>query len=71
MTAVGDDINDLELLTPNYLLTGAPSMNYSLAVFRSKETESRKKWRAAQAAANIFWVRWTHEYLALLSIRKK
>ena len=46
-------------------------MNYSPGVFQSKEVELGKKWRAVQAAANMFWVRWTREYLPLLSIRKK
>ena len=71
LTAISDDINDLEPLTPNHLLTGASSMNYSPGVFHSKEVELRKKWRAVQAAANMFWVRWTREYLPLLSIHKK
>ena len=67
LTAIRDDINDLEPLMPNHLLTGASSMNYSPGVFHSKEVELRKKWRAA----NMFWVRWTCDYLPLLSIRKK
>ena len=71
LTAISDDINDLESLMPNHLLTGASSMNYSPGVFHSKEVELRKKWRAVQAAANMFWVRWTRNYLPLLSIRKK
>ena len=70
LTAISDDINDLEPLTPNHLLIGASSMNYSTGVFHSNEIELRKKRRAVQAAGNIFWVRWTREYLPLLSIRK-
>ena len=71
LTAISNDINVLDPLTPNHLLTGASLMNYSPGVFHSKEVELRRKWHAVQAAANMFWVRWTHNYLPLLSICKK
>ena len=38
---------------------------------KCNEVDLRKKWRAVQAAANMFWVRWTRKYLPLLSICKK
>ena len=66
LTAISDDINDLEPLTPNHLLTGASSTNYSTGVFYSNIVELRKNWRAVQAAANMFWVSWTRKYLPLL-----
>ena len=71
MTAISDDINDIEPLTLNHFLTGASLMNYSPGVFPRNEVELRKKWRAVQDSTNMFWVRWTREYLPLLSIRKK
>ena len=43
LTPISDHINDLEPLTPNHLLTGASSMNYSPGVFLSNEVELRKK----------------------------
>ena len=70
-TAISDNINELEPLTPNHLLIGASSTNYRTGVFHSNEIELRKKRRAVQAAADMFWVRWTRKYLPLLSIRKK
>ena len=70
LTAISDYINDLEPLTSNHFLTGVSSTNYSPGVFHSNEVELRKKWPAVQAAANMFWVRWTCEYLPLMSIRK-
>ena len=42
LTAISDDINDLEPLTPNHSSTGASSMNYRPGVFHSKEVELRK-----------------------------
>ena len=71
MTAISHDINDIEPLTLNHFLTGASLMNYSPGVFPRNEVELRKKWRAVQDSTNMFWVRWTREYLPLLSIRKK
>ena len=56
---------------PNHLLTGASLMNYSPGFFHSNEVELRKKWRAVQAAAYTFRIRWTCKYLPLLSICKK
>ena len=43
LTPISDHINDLEPLTPNHLLTGSSSMNYSPGVFHSNEVELRKK----------------------------
>ena len=31
----------------------------------------RRKWKAIQAATNMFWSRWTEEYLPTLTERKK
>ena len=71
LIAISNDINDLEPLMTNHLLTGGSLMNYSPWNFYSKEIGLRKKWYAIQAAANMFWVWWKHEYLPLLSTHKK
>ena len=54
ITPSSDDINDYEALTPNHILFGHSSSNYALGVFRDDEINYRKKWRAVQAAANMF-----------------
>ena len=54
LTAISDDINDLEPLTPNHLLTGASQINYNPGVFHSNDVKLRKKWRSVQAAPNMF-----------------
>ena len=36
-----------------------------------REINSRKKYRQAQALANMFWNRWLKEYLPLLTKRNK
>ena len=67
LTAVSDDINDYDSLTPNHYLTGTDTPNLSPGKFENKEIDFRKKWRAVQAATNMFWRRWTKEYLPLLT----
>ena len=54
LTAISDDISDLEPLMLNHLLTGVPSMNYNPGVFHSNETELRKKWHVAQVLQICF-----------------
>ena len=36
-----------------------------------REVNSRKKYRQAQALANMFWRRWLKEYIPLLTTRNK
>ena len=54
LTAISDDINDIEPLTLNHFLTGASLMNYSPGVFPRNEVELRKNWRAVQDSTNMF-----------------
>ena len=56
LTAISDDINDLEPLTPNHSLTGASSMNYRPAVFHSKEVELRKNDVLFKLLQICFWL---------------
>ena len=56
-TAVSDDINDYDSLTPNHYLTGTDTPNLSPGIFENKEIDFRKKWCAVQAATNMFWRR--------------
>ena len=63
ITSSSDEINNYEALTPNYILLGYSSSNYAPGVFRVNEINYRKKWRAIQAATNMFWSLWLKEYL--------
>ena len=67
---VGDDVSDYEYLTPNHFLIGE-RINFFLTEISDKNLNLRKKWKVAQAASQIFWKRWIHEYLPLLTIRRK
>ena len=54
ITSSSNDINDYEALTPNHNLFGHSSSNYAPGLFRDDEINYRKKWRAVQAATNMF-----------------
>ena len=70
LTYASDDINDYESLTPNHCLIGEPN-NFSPTETSDKNVNLRKKWKVVQNASQIFWKRWIHEYLPLLTIRRK
>ena len=71
LTAVSDDVDDFNTLTPNHFLIGGESKNFSPGKFGDQEINYRNKWRSVQAATNMFWQRWIKEYLPLLTHRKK
>ena len=70
LTYISDDVNDYECLTPNHFLIGECS-NFSPTEISDKNLNFRKKWKVVQAASQIFWKWWIHEYLPLLTIRHK
>ena len=70
LTPVSDDPRDLEPLTPNHLLIHRPAAAPP-GLFNDKDIHSRRKWRQVQYLADVFWKRWTREYLPLLRRRTK
>ena len=70
LTAVSDDPRDLEPLTPNHLLIHRPAAAPP-GLFNETDLHSRRKWRQVQYLADVFWKRWTREYLPLLRQRTK
>ena len=71
ITAVSDDLDDYEALTPNHFLLGRCSPHLPIGKFADEEVNLRSKWRAVQAASNMFWARWRKEYLPTLTVRSK
>ena len=71
ITTAQSDPGDLEPLTPNHLLLlkGKPSLPPVLA----EETGpyARRRWKQVQYLADLFWRRWTREYLLQLQERQK
>ena len=71
LTSVSDDPDDYEALTPNHFLIGRASPNSPPGHFEEREANSRKRWRMAQALADMVWRRWRKEYLPNLAVRPK
>ena len=71
ITSASDDAGDLEALTPNHLiqLKGKPILPPGL--FSKDDVYVRRRWRHVQYIADIFWRRWTKEYLPMMQERQK
>ena len=70
ITSVSCDPQDLEALTPSHLLIMRP-VRFPPGHFNDSDLSSRKKWRQVQYMADLFWRRWTREYLPQLQERSK
>jgi hypothetical protein len=71
ITHVSDDPTDLEALSPNHLLMLRNKAGEQMGVFVKQDLYVRKRWRQIQYLADVFWRRWTREYLPLLQSRNK
>lgn len=71
ITHSSNDPNDVEALTPNHLLLMNTQPNIPPGVFDKDDQYARRRWRPIQYVANLFWTRWTREYLPLLQERQK
>ena len=71
ITTVSGDPNDLEPLTPNHLLLLKSEVALPPGLFKREDLLSRRRWRQVQYLADIFWRRWSKEYLPLLQLRQK
>lgn len=69
LTAVSDDPNDFEPLTPNHLLQLRREPTPPPGNFVKEDLYCRRRWRQVQYLADVFWKRWTREYLPNLQIR--
>ena len=71
LTKVSDDPRDLRCITPNDLLLFKNAGSLPPGVFSDSDNYCRRRWRQVQYLANVFWNRWTKEYLPLLQARQK
>ena len=71
ITTVSSDPQDQEPLTPNHLLLLRSESPMPPGLFRREDQLSRRRWRQVQYLADIFWKRWSKEYLPLLQGRQK
>ncbi|XP_015775684.1 PREDICTED: uncharacterized protein LOC107353815 [Acropora digitifera] len=71
ITKVSDDPRDPEALTPNHLLLLRAGPSLPPGYFEKSDNYSRRRWRQVQYLADLFWKRWTREYLPSLQERQK
>ena len=71
LTAVSDDPNDCNALTPNHLLLLNSVDTFPTGLFSSSDSYHLRRWKQVQYLADLFWTRWRREYLTLLQSRQK
>ncbi len=71
ITKSSNDPNDLEPVSQNHLLLMKKLPIMPPGVFVKEDCYSRRRWRHIQYMADLFWSRWTREYLPLLQERQK
>ena len=71
ITTVSSDPNDIEPLTPNHLLLLKSEVALPPGLFKKEDSLSRRQRRQVQYLGDLFWRRWSKEYLPLLQLRKK
>lgn len=71
ITKLSDNPNGPEPLTRDHLLLlkGKPALPPGL--FKSSDMYVKRRWRQVQYISDLFWKRWTGEYLPLLQERQK
>jgi hypothetical protein len=72
LTSISNDPNDLEPLTPGHFLSPGESLT---AVHEGDITEVKtnrlSRWQLVERMRQLFWRRWTREYLSRLQARSK
>ena len=71
LTTTSDDPEDLTPLTPNHLLLMKDNSPLPPDIFQESDLYVRRRWRQVQYLSDIFWKRWSKEYLHTLQTRQK
>lgn len=71
LAKVSDDPRDDSVLTPSHLLTLREGPKLPPGDFVRQDLYARRRWKQLQYLADIFWKRWTAEYLPELQRRQK
>ena len=71
LSTVSSEPHDLEPLTPNHLLLLKTMPTLPPGVFQKSDIYAKRRWKQVQYMADLFWLRWTKEYLLLLQERQK
>ncbi|KAM7393992.1 hypothetical protein PAMP_020821 [Pampus punctatissimus] len=71
LSTASSDPYDLEPLTPNHILLLKSKPILPPGLFQKSDLYARRRWKQVQYMADLFWNRWTKEYLLLLQDRQK
>lgn len=71
ITELSSDPQDLEALTPNHLLLLNAGVTFPPGIFSPNDNFYRNRWKQTQHLVNLFWTRWSREYLTQLQERQK
>ena len=71
ITEISENATDLKALTPNDLLLLRSGENAPPGLFSKTDCYVKRRWRHVQYLADLFWSRWSKEYLPLLQQRIK
>lgn len=71
ITTASSDPFDLEPLTPNHILLLNTQPVLPPGEFSRTDLYTRRRWKQVQYLADLFWRRWTQEYLTLMQERQK
>ncbi|KAI8513813.1 hypothetical protein Bbelb_081370 [Branchiostoma belcheri] len=71
ITAVNNEVDDLEALTPNRLLTMKMKTSLPPNLTSKNDLYARRRWKQVQYLADLFWKRWSQEYFTSLQERQK
>lgn len=71
ITQVSNDSQDPEPLSPNKLLIMRSNSCVPPGLFDKDDIYCRRWWRQVQYLADVFWRRWTREYIPTLQVRQK
>ena len=71
LTTTNDDPLDLNVLMLNHLLLLKERVLLPPGIFSIKDNYAKRHWRQVQYFADVFWKRWTREYLLMLQRRTK
>ena len=66
LTKISDDPYDFNALTPNHLLLLRSTASFPPGIFSIADNYSRRRWKQVPYMTDIFWKRWTREYLPRL-----
>lgn len=71
LTPVTDDINDLNVLTPGHFLIGGSFTSIPAPSLFELNYNRLSRWQQMQQLTEVFWTRWSNDYLLNLQRRVK